>query len=240
VCLRSFTLCGTPQYLAPEMVLGLGHDRGADLWVRAQQLALSVGRGVETTDRLRIIKPSIFPHPSVLTPSWKALGVLIFEMFCGRTPFEGPPQSQSQLGQSDALALSVPEIFRNIVTGAGLQFPESPLGVSPSAAACTRPPASTGGVPATARSLIRQLLHPVSAMRFGGLGAGYAALRRHPFFAEAAADDLPSPALATVAVAATQTSSLPTTKADLWWASLDARTVPVSACLLAGDLTGLD
>jgi|MDSY01.2.fsa_nt_gb CRP-like cAMP-binding protein len=48
---KTFTVCGTSDYLSPEVVTSEGHDSGVDLW---------------------------------------ALGVLIFELVCGETPFTSP------------------------------------------------------------------------------------------------------------------------------------------------------
>jgi serine/threonine protein kinase len=61
---KTYTLCGTPEYLAPELVLGNGHNRGVDYW---------------------------------------ALGVLIYEMVTGYSPFAGE-EAPEQMA-----------IFRNII-----------------------------------------------------------------------------------------------------------------------------
>ncbi|KAF1332360.1 Agc/pkg protein kinase, partial [Globisporangium splendens] len=127
---RTYTLCGTLEYLAPESVLNTGHDLAVDYW---------------------------------------ALGILIYEMLVGYTPF----------GTGDG---DTTQLFRNIAmvrTGANaVDFPFHLLENCPHAC-----------------DLVRRLLQGDPAKRIGVGINGDQDVRQHPWFSRIEWDKLYAMAL---------------------------------------------
>ncbi|XP_067621281.1 cGMP-dependent protein kinase 1 [Eurosta solidaginis] len=91
---KTNTFAGTPEYVAPEIILDRGHDRAVDYW---------------------------------------ALGILIFELLVGRTPFRGQTQIkiyQQILGGIDVIQMpsKIPRTAQNLIKHLCKQLPAERLG----------------------------------------------------------------------------------------------------------------
>ena len=106
---KTYTCCGTPAYMAPEMILCRGHDKAVDWW---------------------------------------AFGALLYELLVGMDPFN----------DEDPIL-----IYQKILKGK-IMFPSEKI------------------VSFAARSLIKHLLEPDLAKRYGSLKGGVWDIKNHRFF----------------------------------------------------------
>jgi serine/threonine protein kinase len=78
---KSYTLCGTPEYLSPELVLGRGHDKSVDYWalgillyeMEAGYSPFSDAQGMDQTVICRNIVNGRLVFPRNFNPECKVL-----------------------------------------------------------------------------------------------------------------------------------------------------------------------
>ena len=159
---QTYTLCGTPEYLAPEMIMGYGHDKGIDAWALGCLIhEMLVGR-----------------TPFVDARGNSNDGESIFENIMRHA---NARNLQAQLGGTGE-----PGGVGDAGSSATTAFGSSSAGGRLAPQHAKKPRWSLKGLPPdihpTGADLMDELLEPNPARRLGNRHKGMAEIREHRFF----------------------------------------------------------
>jgi len=169
---KTYTLCGTPEYLAPEVVLGTGHDKGVDWW----------GLGVLVYEMLVGISPFASEYD-------EHQQVVCNNIVKGRVHFDKMTRAVMETEAKHDSFWTLPPNFmvRAASSNGHKDTPMTPNSQSiTSRFSLSRGSSSRASSPGTmpVEDFVRKLLTKNPLQRLGNLKDGAKDVKRHPFFNE--------------------------------------------------------